>query len=186
MEPVEVFGLKVMSAGFLIGEDQSLAFPASSVNFVLNQLTQQVQWGKLDYLIVDLPPGTADVLQHLLLLLRPSGALIVVGPQDAAHLDAKKVVAMLREHEVPVLGGVENMHELRCPHCHGDIELFPRVRASRAIWAMGIDQLAELPFEPQLSQAAEHGKPLLIAAPQSAQAQRFRQLAERVAGRLQA
>lgn len=185
MEPVDVFGLKVMSAGFLIGEDQSLSFPASSVNFVLNQLAHQVQWGDLDYLIVDLPPGTADVLQHLVLLLRPSGALIVVGPQDAAHLDAKKVVAMFREHAVPVLGGVENMHELQCPHCHDDIELFPRVRASRAIWAMGIEQLAELPFEPQLAQAAERGKPLLIAAPQSAQAQRFRRLAEHVSTRIQ-
>ena len=183
MEPVEVFGLKVMSVGFLIGEDQPLSFPASSVNFVLNQLAHQVQWGELDYLIVDLPPGTADVLQHLVLLLRPAGALIVVGPQDAAHLDAKKVVAMLREH-VRILGGVENMHELLCPHCHGDIELFPRVRASRAIWAMGVEQLAELPFEPQLTQAAERGKPLLIAAPQSAQADRFRGLAERVTARI--
>ncbi len=142
---------------------------------MLNQLAQQVQWGELDYLIADLRPGTADVLQHLVLLLRPSGALIVVGPHDAAHLDAKKVVAMLREHEVPVLCGVENMHELRCPHCHGDIKLFPGVRASRAISSMGVEQLAELPFEPQLAQAAERGKPLLIAAPQSAQAQRFRQ-----------
>ena len=184
MEPVEVFGLKVVSAGFLMGEDQSLSFPASSVNFVLNQLAQQVQWGELDYLIVDLPPGTADVLQHLVLLLRPAGALIVVGPQDAAHLDAKKVVAMLREHDVPILGGVENMHELLCPHCHGDIELFPKVRASRAIWAMGIEPLAELPFEPQLAQAADRGKPLLIAAPQSAQAHRFRGLAERVTSRI--
>ena len=184
MEPVEVFGVKVMSAGFLIGEDQSLSFPASSVNFVLNQLAQQVQWSDLDYLIVDLPPGTADVLQHLVLLLRPSGALIVVGPQDAAHLDAKKVVTMFREHEVPVLGGVENMHELQCPHCHGEIELFPRVRASRAIWSIGVEQLAELPFEPQLAEAAERGKPFLIAAPQSDQAQRFRRLAERVTAQI--
>ena len=185
MEPVECFGLKLMSAGFLIGEDQSLSFPASSVNFVLDQLTQNVHWGELDYLVVDLPPGTADVLQHLVSLLRPSGALIVVGPQDAAHLDAKKVVSMFREQGVPVLGGVENMHALQCPHCHHDMELFPRVRESRAIWSMGIEQLAELPFEPQLAQAAEHGKPLLVAAPHSAQAERFRRLAGRVAAQIQ-
>ncbi|MDQ6776110.1 MAG: Mrp/NBP35 family ATP-binding protein [Actinomycetota bacterium] len=181
MEPVERFGLKVMSAGFLIGEDQSMSFPASSVSFVLNQLVRQVDWGELEYLIVDLPPGTADVQQHLVLLLRPSGALIVVGSQDAAHLDAKKVVSMFREQGVRVLGGVENMHCLECPHCHRDVEIFPRVRASRAIWSMGVKQLGELPFEPQLAQAAERGTPLLVAAPESAQAQRFRQLAERVA-----
>ncbi len=180
MEPVERWGLKVMSAGFLIGEDQSMSFPSSSINFVLNQLAQQVQWGRLDYLVVDLPPGTADVQQHLVSLLRPSGALIIVGSQDAAHLDAKKVVTMFREQQVPVLGGVENMHALQCPHCHHEVEIFPRVRESRSIWSMGVPQLAELPFEPQLVQAAERGRPLLIAAPDSAQAQRFRALAERV------
>lgn len=180
MEPVERFGVKVMSAGFLIGEDQSMAFPASSVDFVLNQLAHQVQWGDLDYLIVDLPPGTADVQQHLVFLLRPSGALIVVGSQDAAHLDAKKVVSMFREQHVRVLGGVENMHALECPHCHHEVELFPRVQEPRSIWSIGIDQLAELPFEPQLAQEAQRGRPLLVAAPSSAQAQRFRKLARRI------
>ncbi len=181
MEPVERWGLKVMSAGFLIGEDQSMSFPASSINFMLNQLAYQVQWGDLDYLVVDLPPGTADVQQHLVSLLRPTGALIVVGSQDAAHLDAKKVVTMFGEQHVPVLGGVENMHALQCPHCQHEVEIFPRVRESRSIWSMGVPQLAELPFEPQLAQEAERGRPLLIAAPDSAQAQRFRGLAERLA-----
>jgi len=181
MEPVERWGLKVMSAGFLIGEDQSMSFPASSINFMLNQLAREVEWGRLDYLVVDLPPGTADVQQHLVSLLRPTGALIVVGSQDAAHLDAKKVVTMFREQRVPVLGGVENMHALQCPHCHHEVEIFPRVRESRSIWSMGVPQLAELPFEPQLAQEAERGRPLLIAAPDSAQAARFRALAERVA-----
>ncbi len=96
VEPVERFGLKVMSVGFLIGEDQSLSFPASSVSFVLNQLVREVEWGELDYLVVDLPPGTADVQQEIASMFRRSGALIVVGPQDAAHLDAKKVVSMFR------------------------------------------------------------------------------------------
>ena len=184
LEPVESFGIKVMSVGFLIGEDQSLSFPASSVNFVINQMAHQVQWGDLDYLVVDLPPGTADVQQHIVFLLRPAGALIVVGSQDAAHLDAKKVVTMFREHDVPVLGGVENMHALECPHCHRDIEIFPRVRESRSIWSAGVEQLAELPFDRTLAQAAELGRPLLVHAPESPQAERFRGLAERVVARL--
>jgi ATP-binding protein involved in chromosome partitioning len=184
LEPVERFGLKVMSAGFLIGEDQSLSFPASSINFVLDQLAGDVEWGDLDYLVIDLPPGTADVQQHISQTFRPSAALIVVGPQDAAHLDAKKVIAMLREHGVPVLGGVENMHALRCPHCHNDVDLFATVRESRSIWSAGIEKLAELPFEPALGQAAEQGRPLLIADPHGAQAQRFRALADRVAAQI--
>lgn len=184
VKPVERFGLKVMSVGFMIGEDQSLSFPASSVTFVLNQLAREVEWGELDYLVVDLPPGTADVQQEIALMFRRSWALIVVGPQDAAHLDAKKVVSMFREQGVRVLGGIQNMHTLQCPHCHSDVELLPRVRASRSIWSAGVEQLAELPFEPTLAQAAERGRPLLIAAPASPQAARFRQLAERVAARI--
>ena len=107
-----------------------------------------------------------------------------MGSQDAAHLDAKKVVATFCEHHVPVLGGVENMHALVCPHCHNEVELLPRVRESRAIWSAGVEQLAELPFEPMLAHAAERGRPLLAHAPDSDQAQRFRALAERVAARL--
>jgi ATP-binding protein involved in chromosome partitioning len=183
-EPVECFGLKIMSVGFMIAEDQSLTFPAESIEFVLNQIVNQVQWGRLDHLVVDLPPGTADVQQHLVRLLHPSGALIVVGSQDASHLDAKKVVTMFREQGVRVLGGIENMHALQCPHCDSEVELFPRVRESRSIWSSGVEQLAALPFEPQLVQAAERGQPLLVAAPESAQAERFRQLAARVAGAL--
>ncbi len=184
LDPLECFGVKVMSAGFLIAEDQSLSLPGSSIYFVLNQLAQQVNWGELDYLVVDLPPGTADVQQHIVRLLRPSGALIVVAPQDLAHLDAKKVLSMFREADVPVLGGVENMHELVCPHCHRQVELFPAVRESRSIWSAGVERLAELPFEPRLAQITEQGRPLLIAEPDSAQAQRFRDIAERVAARL--
>ena len=185
MEPVQAHGINIMSAGFLMGEDQSLSFPASSVNFVIDQMVHQVDWGDLDHLVVDLPPGTADVQQHVIFLLRPAGALIVVGSQDATHLDAKKVVAMFREHDVPVLGGVENMHALECPHCRHEIEIFPRVRDSRSIWSAGVEQLAELPFEPMLPQAAERGRPLLVHAPDSPQAERLRRLAERVLARLE-
>ena len=90
LEPVERFGIRVMSAGFLLGEDQALAFAAPLVQVVLHQLLTRVAWGELDELLVDLPPGTADLQQQLLRLARPSGAVIVVGPQDVAHLDARK------------------------------------------------------------------------------------------------
>ena len=184
LEPVDRFGLKVMSAGFFLGEDQALSLPASSAYFILNQLAGQVDWGDLDYLVVDLPPGTADIQQHVISLLEPSGALIVVSPQDLAHLDAKKVIAMFREANVPVLGGIENMGPLTCPHCHGDVEVFPTVRDSRAIWPTGVEKLIELPFDPTIAQIAERNRPLLVADPQGSQAERFRRLADKVAAAL--
>lgn len=185
LEPVERFGLKVMSAGFLVAEDQALSLPAESINFVLGQLARQVDWGRLDYMVVDLPPGTADVQQHIMGLLRPSGAVIVVTPQDLAHLDAKKVISMFRGACVPVLGGVENMHDLVCPHCHSHLEIFPSVRESRAIWSMGVEKLAELPFDPAFSQLAEQGRPLFVAQPDGPQAERVRAIATRLAAALE-
>ncbi len=184
LEPVERFGLKVMSAGFFLGEDQALSLPASSAYFILNQLAGHADWGELDYLIVDLPPGTADVQQHVISLLEPAGALIVVSPQDLAHLDAKKVISMFRESNVPVLGGIENMGPLSCPHCQGDIEVFPPVGDSRSIWTIGIEKLVELPFDPAVARTAEENRPLLVADPQGPQAERFRRLAKTVAATL--
>ena len=185
LEPVERFGIKVMSPGFFLGEDQALSLPASSAYFILNQLAGEVSWGELDYLIVDLPPGTADVQQHIITLLEPSGALIVVSPQDLAHLDAKRVISMFRESNVRVLGGIENMGPLSCPHCHGDVEVFPAVRESRSIWPTGIEKLAELPFDPAVAQVAENNSPLLVADPQGAHAGAFRRLADTVTATLE-
>jgi len=183
-DPVEVLGLKVMSVGFLIAEDQALSLPASSIQLVLRQLVEQVSWGELDYLLVDLPPGTADVQQAIVELLRPAQALVVVSPQDVAHLDAKKVLAMLREAGVPVVGGVENMTQLVCPHCGGEVELYPPVRASRSIWTDGVKRLAAIPFDPELTRTAERGRPLLTARPDSPQAGLFRQMADALAATL--
>lgn len=184
LEPVECFGLKVMSAGFFLGEDQALSLPASSAYFILNQLAGHVDWGELDYLIVDLPPGTADIQQHVISLLKPSGALLVVTPQDLAHLDAKKVISMFRDSDVPVLGAIENMGPLTCPHCDGDVEIFPAVRESRSIWPSGVKKIIELPFDPALAQFAEHNRPQLVADPEGAHGVRFRRLADAVAAAL--
>ena len=105
LEPVERFGIRVMSAGFLVGESQALAFPAPLVEAVLRQLLVNVAWGELEELIVDLPPGTADLQQHLLGLIRPTGAAIVVSPQDVAHLDARKALELLGRAQVPIWVG---------------------------------------------------------------------------------
>lgn len=147
LEPVERLGLKVMSVGFLLAEHQALTMPAQLVDLVAHQLIENVAWGALDYLVVDLPPGTADLQQQLFVRSRLSGAIVVVGPQDAAHLDARKLVTMLRDSAVPILGAVENMCALRCPQCGERIEVFPPVAEERSV-LREIPLLGEVPLDP--------------------------------------
>ena len=147
LEPVEVLGLKVMSVGFLVAEAQAMTMPAMLVQLVGRQLIRDVRWGRLDYLIVDLPPGTADLQQQLFATVELAGAIVVVGPQDAAHLDARKVLAMLRDAGVRVLGAVENMRGLRCPHCGELVDVFPPVAAERSI-LREVPLLGSVPLDP--------------------------------------
>jgi len=177
LEPVERFGIRVMSAGFLLGEDQALAFAAPLVQVVLHQLLTGVAWGELDELVVDLPPGTADLQQQLLRLVRPAGAVIVFGPQDVAHLDARKVLDLLGAAQIRVLGGVENFAELSCPHCGQPVEVFPRVAHERSIWAAGVTCLGRVPMDALVATAGDAGRPLLLAHPASRPAQVLREIA---------
>ena len=142
LEPLEILGLKVMSVGFLLAEGQAFEMPGMLAELVGRQLIEHVRWGELDYLIVDLPPGTADLQQRLFATVQLAGAVVVVGPQDAAHLDARKLLAMLRDSGVPVLGAVENMRGLRCPHCGELVDVFPVVSDERSILREIVDGLA--------------------------------------------
>ena len=151
LEPIEREGLQVMSVGFLLAERQSLTFAAPLLGAALRQLVDQVEWRSLDVLLIDLPPGTADLQQQLLGVVALAGALVVVGPQDVAHLDARKFVDFLRAADVPVLGGVENMAGLQCPHCGERIDVFPPAAADRAIWADGVPLLGRIPLDPELT-----------------------------------
>jgi ATP-binding protein involved in chromosome partitioning len=147
LDPLEVDGVKVMSVGFLLAEAQMFAMPAVLASFVGHQLVKGVRWGQIEYLIIDLPPGTADLQQQLFATIGLAGAIIVVGPQDAAHLDARKVLALLRDAGVPVLGAVENMRGLRCPHCGETIDVFPPVADERSL-LREIELLVSLPLDP--------------------------------------
>jgi ATP-binding protein involved in chromosome partitioning len=158
-EPFEKFGLKIMSAGFLLGENQSLSLQAGLIDLLLVRLTKGVAWGDLDYLVIDLPPGTADLQQQLMQRLRLSGAVVVVTPQDVAHLDARRVLDLCRRANVRVLGGVENMDGLACPHCDERIDVYPRVQEERSIWAAGVERLASIPLDPAVALAGERGEP---------------------------
>ena len=163
LEPVEALGLKVMSVGFLLAEGQALTMPAAMVELVGRQLIQDVRWGDLDYLIVDLPPGTADLQQQLFSNVELAGAIVVVGPQNAAHLDARKVLAMLREAGVAVLGAVENMRGLRCPHCGELVDVFPPVADDRSI-LRELPLLGTVPLDPAFARLDGIPEPFLAIA----------------------
>jgi ATP-binding protein involved in chromosome partitioning len=151
LAPIERRGLKLMSAGFLLGDTQVMPWGSQTLPFVLRQLVHDVKWGELDYLFIDLPPGTADLQAEVFRAVPLTGVLLVVGPQDVAHLDAKKVITLLRDAGVRVLGAVENMSGLVCPHCGELLEVFPAVTAERSIWQDGIDRLATIPLDPALA-----------------------------------
>jgi ATP-binding protein involved in chromosome partitioning len=181
---VERFGIKVMSAQFLLGEDQALSLTMPLANLLLARLRDGIDWGELDVLLVDLPPGTADLQQLVARHLGLAGVLVVVTPQDVAHLDAKKALTMFRTERVPVLGGIENMAGLRCPCCDARIDVFPPCAEERTIWAAGVARLASLPMDPAVAAGGESGTPVTVADPDGPVATAFAALAGEVVERL--
>jgi ATP-binding protein involved in chromosome partitioning len=153
-EPVARHGVRIMSVGFLLGERQALTMAAPLLAAALRQLVQQVEWGSLDILVIDLPPGTADLQQQLLRVVSLDGAIVVVAPPDVAHLDARKFIDFLRDADVPIVGGVENMSALVCPHCGEQIVVFSPVPGARSIWSEGVAQLGRIPLDPALGTPA--------------------------------
>ena len=145
-KPVMREDLAVVSTAFIIGEDQPLGVDAMTAGLIAKQLIHSVAWPELDYLVVDLPPGTSTVQHILVREVKSAGAVIVVTPQLVAHLDARKAVQMFRSLKVPVLGAVENMSAAACPHCGQELRVFEACPEARSIWALGIDCLAVLPL----------------------------------------
>jgi ATP-binding protein involved in chromosome partitioning len=178
IEPLERFGVKIMSVGFLVGEGQSISLDAGLVDLLLVRLTQGVDWGDLDFLFVDLPPGTADLQQKLMMRLQLVGAIVVVTPQDVAHLDARKVLDLCKRSNVRVLGGIENMDGLTCPDCETRIDVFPRVAHERSIWNAGVERIGGIPMDPAVAASGENGTPIVLSAPGSPLATAFTSVAE--------
>jgi ATP-binding protein involved in chromosome partitioning len=179
IEPVEIHGIKVVSPGFIVAEDEPIAWSADLVGVLLHQFLHNVDWGPLDYLLIDLPPGTADLQQNVFTQMRGVAALVVVTPQDAAHLDARKLLTLLERYRVRVVGGVNNMAGLVCPHGER-MDVFPPVRPDRSIWARGVEQLVDIPIDTRFGAASDRGRPAVLddAAPDLAAA--FHTLAARL------
>jgi ATP-binding protein involved in chromosome partitioning len=158
IQPVVVDGLRVMSMGFLVPEDEAVIWRGPMLHTALTQFLRDTDWGDLDYLVIDMPPGTGDVALSLSQLLPLTGAVIVCTPQDVALLDAVKAIAMFRKVHVEVLGMVENMSFFVCPNCNSRHEIFGSGGAKRRAAELGVPFLGEVPISSELRIAADEGR----------------------------
>ncbi|MBX3014983.1 MAG: P-loop NTPase [Caldilineaceae bacterium] len=182
--PLTRFGLKVMSIGFFMGTDDPVTPPTDAAGAIIRQTLQDVQWGQLDYLLIDLPPGTGEPQQTLLETIPMKGVVIVTTPQDLALMDASRSLAFFRKSSAPILGVVENMSYLVCPHCGEPIEVFHRSDQRYAIEAAEIDLLGRIPLNLAVSRPIEATHPLLAENPLTAEATIFLEIAQKIRARL--
>ncbi|HVM79073.1 MAG TPA: iron-sulfur cluster carrier protein ApbC [Stellaceae bacterium] len=184
LEPMENYGIKAMSMGFLVPEDTPMIWRGPMVMSAIQQMLRDVAWGELDVLVVDLPPGTGDAQLTMAQQVPLSGAVIVSTPQDIALLDARKGLNMFRKVDVPVLGIVENMSYFLCPHCGERSEIFSHGGARREAEKLGTDFLGEIPLDIAIRETSDAGRPIVIAEPEGAHAKLFREIAERLWAKL--
>jgi ATP-binding protein involved in chromosome partitioning len=184
LQPPVAYGVKMMSIGLLIDEEQPMVWRGPMVTQALNQLLFDCNWGELDYLIVDMPPGTGDIQLTLAQRVPVSGAVIVTTPQDIALLDARKGLKMFQKVEVPVLGVVENMSTHVCSKCGHEEHIFGAGGGKRLAEQYDVELLAELPLDIRIREQADGGKPTVVAEPQSPLGRAYIDMARRVAARL--
>ncbi len=181
MEPLENHGVEVMSIGFLVNQDEAMIWRGPMATQALEQLLRQTNWHDLDYLIVDLPPGTGDIQLTLSQRVPMTGAVIVTTPQDIALIDARKAVTMFEKVGVPILGVVENMAVHVCSKCGHAEHIFGEGGGKRYAQEKGIDYLGALPLSMQIREQADSGKPTVVADPDSEAAEIYRSVARQVA-----
>jgi ATP-binding protein involved in chromosome partitioning len=182
--PKEAHGLKVMSIGFLVDEDSAMIWRGPMVTSALQQLLGDTLWGPLDYLIIDLPPGTGDIQLTLAQRIPVAGAVIVTTPQDIALLDARRAVHMFRKVDVPVLGVVENMSTHICTACGHEEAIFGHGGGEKMAEDFELPLLGRLPLTMEIRSALDEGKPTMVQSPDSSVAQSYRNMALRTAGEL--
>ena len=162
IQPLEQFGVKIMSMGFLSPGDKPLVWRGPMLYSVIQQFLRGVDWGELDYLVIDLPPGTGDVQLSLIQTAPVTGAIVVTTPSDVSLEDARKAIHMFHQVRVPILGIVENMSFLLCPHCSERIDVFSHGGGLRTAKQMDVHFLGELPLDPQIRIGGDSGQPIVL------------------------
>ncbi len=178
--PLENYGVRCMSMGFLVPEDKPMIWRGPMVMSALQQMLREVDWGPLDIMVVDMPPGTGDAQLTMAQQVPLAGAVIVSTPQDIALLDARKGLNMFRQVEVPVLGIVENMSYFLCPHCGGRSEIFSHGGARREAEKLNTEFLGEVPLDLQIRETSDAGRPITISDPDNPHSLVFRAIARRI------
>ncbi len=186
LKPMSSYGLKAMSMGFLVDEDTPMIWRGPMVISAITQMLNEVAWGTLDMMVVDMPPGTGDAQLTLAQQVPLSGAVIVSTPQDLALIDARKALNMFRKVDVPVLGFVENMSYYICSHCGQTDDLFGHGGTRREAERIGVPFLGEVPLHVDIRRNSDAGTPIVVAQPESPHAKAYCAIADRVIGRLEA
>ena len=184
IEPMRAFGVETMSIGFLVEADTPMIWRGPMATQALTQLFNDTRWDDLDYLLIDLPPGTGDIQLTLAQKIPVAGAIIVTTPQDIATLDAKKALAMFQKVNVHVLGIVENMAVHVCSNCGHEEHLFGEGGGQRMAAQYGVPLLGSLPLDIVIREQGDAGQPVVVAAPDSAVAQAYRQVARAMVAQL--
>lgn len=184
MIPPQAHGIKLISMGMLVPPDQPIIWRGPMLHSAIQQFMRDVVWGELDYLVVDLPPGTGDVSLSMAQSVPLAGAVVVTTPQGVSVADVRKAVAMFRQLNIPVLGAVENMSYFACPHCGDRTDIFGHGGGARMAEDLGVPFLGEVPIDARVRQGGDEGQPVVVADPQGAAAKAFADVAGRVAAQI--
>uniref|UniRef100_A0A673CD98 Iron-sulfur cluster transfer protein NUBPL n=1 Tax=Sphaeramia orbicularis TaxID=375764 RepID=A0A673CD98_9TELE len=185
MLPLINYGIPCMSMGFLVEDAAPIVWRGLMVMSAIEKLLRQVDWGRLDYLVVDMPPGTGDVQLSITQNIPVSGAVIVSTPQDIALLDARRGAEMFKKVNVPVLGLVQNMSVFQCPNCHHQTHIFGSDGARQLAQTLGVPFLGDVPLHLNIRETSDKGKPVVISSPDSPEAEAYRKVASAVVQRLE-
>jgi len=178
--PAESHGVKLISMGFFVPEDTAVVWRGPMVHTAIQQLFRDVLWGELDYLLIDLPPGTGDAQLTLTQLVPLTGAVTVTTPQEVALHDVRKGMMMFQKVNVPLLGIVENMSYFVCGHCGERTEIFSYGGGERAAATLGVPFLGRVPIDPAIRDGGDSGTPIVVADPASPQSAAFREIAQKI------
>jgi ATP-binding protein involved in chromosome partitioning len=184
IEPLQAFGLKVISVGFLNPGDKPIIWRGPMLHQIIRQFLGLVEWGKLDYMIVDLPPGTGDIALSLVQTVPLTGAVVVSTPSDVSLQDARKAIEMFRQMKVDVVGVVENMSYFTCPHCAHEVDIFSRGGAEKMAERFSTPFLGAIALDPEVRKSGDGGTPIVLEGENSPHAKSIYEFARRVVTRV--